>query len=119
MQHPSLSLIKRICYPELCKFSTCAVIYGRDNESTALKRYTSKMAKKHVNLKLLNVGLIVNNAFPHVGASPDAIVECDCCGNGTVEVKCPYSLRNSPTLNALYKDSSSSLLMLMLMVCFK
>ena len=29
-----------------------------------------------------------------MGATPDGIVKCDCCGNGVVEIKCPYSAKN-------------------------
>ena len=30
----------------------------------------------------------INN--PYLGATPDGIVYCDCCGGGVLEVKCPY-----------------------------
>nr|CAH7742877.1 unnamed protein product [Callosobruchus chinensis] len=30
---------------------------------------------------------------PQLGASPDALVSCSCCGNGCVEIKCPYLLK--------------------------
>ena len=30
----------------------------------------------------------------HVGASPDSVVMCDCCGLGSVEVKCPYFVKD-------------------------
>jgi hypothetical protein len=33
---------------------------------------------------------------PFLGASPDALVRCHCCGEGVVEVKCPYCARNTP-----------------------
>nr|CAI5843548.1 unnamed protein product [Callosobruchus analis] len=32
--------------------------------------------------------------LPQLGATPDAIVYCTCCGKGCVEVKCPYLLRD-------------------------
>ena len=33
--------------------------------------------------------------YPHLGASPDGIVSCDCCsGSGVVEIKCPFSCRS-------------------------
>lgn len=108
--HPSVSLIKQICYPEKYVFSNSAVNYGWDNESTALNRYFKKMAKIHDNLTIKTVGLIINNAFPHIGASPDAIVHCDCCGKGSVEVKCPYTLHLPPTLNVIQKIPSSPLI---------
>ena len=26
-----------------------------------------------------------------MGATPDAIVQCECCGVGVIEAKCPFS----------------------------
>ena len=31
---------------------------------------------------------------PLLGASPDAVINCDCCGNGCLEIKCSYSVRD-------------------------
>ena len=36
---------------------------------------------------------MVHPCYPHLGASPDGIVTCDCCGKGVLEIKCPYSCR--------------------------
>ena len=33
----------------------------------------------------------INPAYPHLGALPDGIVSYDCCGEGVVEIKCPYN----------------------------
>ena len=30
---------------------------------------------------------------PYIGASPDALVSCNCCGNGCLEIKCPFESR--------------------------
>ena len=35
-------------------------------------------------------GLHINPSFPHLGASPDGVVQCECCGNGVLEITCPY-----------------------------
>ena len=35
-----------------------------------------------------------------MGASPDGIVQCDCCGKGVVEIKCPFSCRDKTFLEA-------------------
>ena len=40
---------------------------------------------------------------PHLGASPDGLLTCTCCGDGLLEIKCPYSLRHT-TLNSAGKD---------------
>ena len=28
-----------------------------------------------------------------IGASPDGLVECSCCGKGLLEIKCPYCIK--------------------------
>jgi len=33
----------------------------------------------------------VNPSYPHLGATPDRIINCDCCGDGVIEIKCPPS----------------------------
>ena len=33
-----------------------------------------------------------NKSF--LGASPDAVVSCSCCGKEVLEIKCPYSIAN-------------------------
>ena len=35
-----------------------------------------------------------------MGASPDGTVNCECCGFGVVEVKCPYSCKLKSVLEA-------------------
>ena len=39
-------------------------------------------------------GVVDNPIFPHLGASPDGLIPCDCCGKGLLEIKCPYSVRH-------------------------
>ena len=42
-----------------------------------------------------SAGFVINQHYPHLGASPDAFVKCICCGERIVEIKCPFSDRNS------------------------
>ena len=30
---------------------------------------------------------------PYLGASPDGIINCNCCGKGVLEVKCPFCIK--------------------------
>ena len=46
--------------------------------------------------------------WPHLGASPDGIVECSCCGKGVLEIKCPYC-HCSEDIDALAEDPKSCL----------
>ena len=43
--------------------------------------------------------------YPHIGASPDLIVECDCCGPSLVEIKCPFTSRDEkPSVKLEYLE---------------
>ena len=90
-----------------------AVVWGRKNEKkrtfsllathrctsnsvivSPTNAYVSEDVKKgHVNVRVRDCGLFIQKHMAFVGASPDSIVECDCCGKGVVEVKCPYKYR--------------------------
>lgn len=64
--------------------------YGRRTEKVARTNYqTIQASKGHVDLKVGLCGLVVCQEHVYLGASPDMLVECDCCGKGLVEIKCP------------------------------
>ena len=50
---------------------------------------------KHIGLCCSECGLFLSKHKPFLGASPDSIVDCDCCGKGVVEVKCPLCAEKS------------------------
>lgn len=91
---PSISLITKICYPEQNQFSSKYTQYGIDNEEYAMRVYVELIKEKHTNFFVEESGLVINNLYPHFGVSPDGISNCDCCGRGTVEIKCPWTVRN-------------------------
>lgn len=68
--------------------------WGIDHESDALQAYKELEAIKHVNMTVTQTGLHIIPDVPYLAASPDALVECDCCGKGVLEIKCPYTLRD-------------------------
>ena len=39
-------------------------------------------------------GLVIHTSYPHMGASPDGSVNCDRCGRGVLEIKCPFSCKD-------------------------
>jgi len=51
-----------------------------------------------------NSVLVINPQWPFIGACPDGIVECNCCGKGVLEIKCPYSHRGEEILSAVPSD---------------
>ena len=66
-----------------------ATKYGRRMEERAAKTYLK--INSHNNLKSTKPGLTVMKGIPYLAASNDLSVECDCCGKGVVEIKCPFS----------------------------
>lgn len=109
IEKPSISTVRNICYP--VKFSNKATRWGCQHEKDAVNAYIRKVAPHHDNFTVVECGFIINPDFPHIGASPDALVSCDCCGEGTVEVKCPYCVRetNIHTDSIPYMDKENKL----------
>ena len=94
LAHPSHSLIKTICYPQEFSFSSKQTAYGSKNEKKACELYYKTSVKDHDDFEFSESGLIINPKWPVIGASPDGVVSCTCCGKGVLEIKCPYSHQN-------------------------
>ena len=54
----------------------------------------------HFGLMIKESGLCINTKWPHIGG----IVECECCGVGVLEIKCPFSHKGYSILNATRDD---------------
>ncbi|KAH7982638.1 hypothetical protein HPB52_006218 [Rhipicephalus sanguineus] len=68
--------------------------YGISNEPIAAKRYEEVLQNMGHDVTVAHCGLLVNPAFPWLGASPDRLVYDPAEGSyGVLEIKCPYSLR--------------------------
>lgn len=64
--------------------------------------YESIAKENHTSFVSSASGFVIDHCHPYIGASPDGIVSCSCCGKGVVEVKCPHSSRDSfPTEDTL------------------
>ena len=75
-----------------------SITHGRKNERQALKDYTKQHQKLcDGSVSVEDSGITVNPKFPFLGASVDGKVSCDKCGEGIVEVKCPYGSDNTAT----------------------
>ncbi|XP_077512039.1 uncharacterized protein LOC144122972 [Amblyomma americanum] len=83
-----------------------AIRYGIANESDAILRYKDTMIAAGHPVEIINCGIFVNPTKPWLGASPDAIAfdPCEPFPWGTVEVKCPYSLRDATKEDLLSQD---------------
>lgn len=72
------------------------VKWGNLHEDDAIKTFMAEEATKHDG-GLNNVrkcGLLVKTDEPFLGASPDGLFSCKCCGTAALEVKCPYNIND-------------------------
>ena len=70
-----------------------ALKYGRLQEPVAQQAFAVNYHQHHENPYVMEAGLIVTSGLAaFTGASPDGLIECDCCGYGLLEVKCPLSI---------------------------
>jgi hypothetical protein len=67
--------------------------WGCEHEKVAVETYID-YSKHHKGLIVKPAGFFINPEWPYIGASPDGIVDCDCCGRGTLEVKCPLCFKD-------------------------
>ena len=65
--------------------------------------------EQHENFVITDSGLVINPKFPHLGASPDDLIACDCCGLGCLEIKCPYCNKDSLPESANFIEDDSKL----------
>lgn len=101
---PSQSLLTTIFAQNQIQYFP-ATLHGKRNEHRGV--YAAIEAfENHVNIAHRKSGLIISPDFSYFAASPDHIIECDCCGMVVVEVKCPFKfdfLTREEGINALIK----------------
>ena len=91
--NPSVCVIKGMCFPESYKFKSQATNWRCDHESIALKYYCNFMEELLENFSANECGFFISLTVPYIGAGPDALVSCNCCGNGCLEIKCQFDSR--------------------------
>ena len=92
LDQPSVSLLDKILQIKSTP-DVEAIKWGRQMEGAARGAYAAVMQQYHTKWTCSPSGLVLSPTYPHLGASPDGIVQCDCCGKGTIEIKCPFSKR--------------------------
>ena len=68
--------------------------WGCEHEKSAIEAYTNIASEKHEGLTVSPAGLFVDCEHSYIGASPDGVVQCGCCGKGLVEIKCPFCVKD-------------------------
>ena len=69
--------------------------YGRCMEQNAVDSFVKSFGINHKGVCLTECGLFLLRGQQYIGGSPDCIIECSCSGKACVEIKCPYSIRNT------------------------
>ena len=86
-------LVAKMVYPK-SSFKNEAMKWGIENETNAMKEFYANEAVNHSDFKTDKAGLFLAKQFPYIGASPDGIMYCKCHGKSTIEIKCPYKIKN-------------------------
>lgn len=84
-------IVKKIMNSSSVPLSTPAIKYGKEHEAIARLLYQENYKKEHIKAHIVESGLHVSKQYPYMGASPDGLVQCKCCGNGLLEIKCTYT----------------------------
>ena len=64
-----------------------------------MSEYAKVVSPQHGDFEVKDCGLVINPSYPHLSASPDGFVSCHCCGLGTLEIKCPFCVKNQSSEN--------------------
>ena len=86
----------RICNPRDSEVNAPSLKWGKENEKNGIKDYSLWMSQEHNNFEIKECGLLLCHDASFIGATPDGIFSCKCHNlNNLIEVKCPYSLRET------------------------
>lgn len=102
IEEPSKTLVKQICYPMKQSFTSKYTEYGKKYEKNAIKKFfwnIQNVDKSHSDFAVYSTGFFISLETPEVGASPDSICRCSCCGWAALEVKCPYWMKDMKSLD--------------------
>lgn len=58
-----------------------------------IERYT-RSQREFTGFKCSPAGPVISPQYPYLGASPDGFTGCECCGDGIIEIKCPFSVQD-------------------------
>ena len=104
LESPSKSLAESILQQCIVP-KTAAMQWGIDMESVAKQAYVKSVKDKHELFEIDDAGLYINPKAPHLGASTDGLISCSCCGLGVLEIKCPYSAKDTVPTSVTYIEA--------------
>ena len=65
----------------------------------------SLIQEEYVNFKLIESRFYISQEEPFLEATPDTLIHGDCCGDGCLEIKCPFTGREKFIFELLGDDS--------------
>ena len=72
-------------------FETFATCHGIATEPHAKNELITFLKEKgHKIISTRECGTVASKEYPFLSASPDLIIECQCCGVTLVDIRCPY-----------------------------
>ena len=117
---PAPSIIKKICQTDTRQIKAPAIVWGNTNENNAYLLYVNLQTGEghkpdvvpsgiimtmhpgpHQDCAITKSGFIISEKEPFLGVSPDGRVMCKCCGEGLLEVKCPFKYRETRLSDAV------------------
>ena len=60
--------------------------WGCDHEKVASDAYIKQTMAKHTDFQCSEAGLFISVERPYLGASPDGLLKCLCCGSGVLSL---------------------------------
>ena len=87
--------------------SVPSINHGKKYESKGRDQYLQSLRSKHNNVHFEPAGLLVCETDPYIGASPDGLIECQCCGKGCIEIKCPDTNADKESKHAASLDTKN------------
>lgn len=86
--NPSFSLLTTLHVTLRYFHLVASKLHGeKKHEKDGINLYKKMMVVNRSNFVVQLSGLVINPEYPLLGASPDGVVSCDCCGIGLVEIK--------------------------------
>ncbi|KAK3918521.1 Alkaline nuclease [Frankliniella fusca] len=89
INNPSITSVHAVCDPLRPQKKTHWMVQGSLNEPKARKEYVEFMKNRHFNFSIQECGAKIPVEYPFSIASTDGEIQCDCCGKGILEIKCP------------------------------
>lgn len=71
-----------------------ALKYGRDMVPIAIEEFMKYFKKHHKNVRYRECGIFIDKTKQYLGASPDLLIKCFCCGKEVVEIRNPFTIAN-------------------------